>query len=517
MKTPKTKTRILYRDAKFVLYQNGKCQDITPVEAQALRSLASKSAAFMLDRLFVKRYTFDERLPSFLDEHQKEGVQWILTRSRSYLAHAPGAGKTCEAIVASCFVRDCKRILFIVPPTLTVNWEREIKLWSSKLFGDNLVFLPIQTISDSSKKDEISWAAHYFIVPDSMLTKKWVLDNLLSLSFDFVAVDEASRFKNPEAERSKALFGGQLKDKRQSPGLIYGARYAVLLDGSPMPNRHMEMWAPTYAMSPQSIGFMSQRDFGVRYCNAFQDARGHWQYSGSSRSEELHHKLTDSFMHVVTEDRLGHPERMRSITYMDYDPRTPEMIEWEKAHLGATIKELVENGEMEENENLSSYRRKLGLSKVPWVVSYIRDKLNHTKESILLFAWHREVCVLLEDELAEFIPGVIIGGTPAKAREEYFNEFQNGERRILILNILAGGRGHNLQRASRVVFAEYAWTDETNKQCEKRASRKGSKHQSVRCEYVIAGGTLDEVVLRIVREKEALIKKVITTKKENER
>ena len=119
------------------------------------------------------------------------------------------------------------------------------------------------------------------------------------------------------------------------------------------------------------------------------------------------------------------------------------------------------------------------------------------------------MCGRIADELRNLNPGVITGETRMPERERMFLEFQNGTCRVIIGNIGAMGRGHNLQRASRVVFAEYSWTDELNKQCEKRASRKGSTMQSVRCDYIVAQGTMDETILNAVFTKAKNVKKVM--------
>jgi hypothetical protein len=66
-----------------------------------------------------------------------------------------------------------------------------------------------------------------------------------------------------------------------------------------------------------------------------------------------------------------------------------------------------------------------------------------------------------------------------------------------------------LQAADRVIFGEFSWTDETNKQAEKRASRRGSTKSVVRCDYIVAPGTLDEPVLTSVFRKAANVKRVI--------
>jgi SNF2 family DNA or RNA helicase len=104
---------------------------------------------------------------------------------------------------------------------------------------------------------------------------------------------------------------------------------------------------------------------------------------------------------------------------------------------------------------------------------------------------------------------MVTGGTKPSEREDIFRSFQSGHCRVIVGNIAAMGRGLNLQRAKRIIFAEYSWTDELNKQCEKRASRKGATADLVRCDYIVAAGTMDETVLTAVFTKAKNIERVI--------
>lgn len=508
--------KLTYKDGKFELItpRTNSPEIRKPIgfkDANHFYGFADPKARKILDRAFVKRYDrFSESLPSFLDSHQDCGVHWILSRSRSYLAHPPGAGKTCEAIVASFLTDGDGQTLFIVPPQLTVNWEREIVKFAGLLKrGTSSAphILSRDTIHDTADKDSVNWLADFIIIPDSMLTRDWVLQKLTKIKKKFVAVDEASRFKEASSQRTIALFGGTLKDGTKSQGLVYDCQHAVLMDGSPRPNRNMELWAPTYAMSPESIDFMSQQEFGFKYCGAKINSYGRWEFKHSTNEEELGKRLQKDFMHVVPESALKHPERKRSILFMNEDPRSPEMKAWEKKHL-ATLN-LSDLDEDMNQGDLARHRQELGLSKVNWVSQYVVERLREKNESILLFAWHREVCAQLEARLRKFNPLMVIGGTSEKVREKAFDSFQRGKTKLLVLNIAAGGRGHNLQRADRVIFAEYSWCGENNTQAEKRASRKGSTKEVVRCGYVVIPNSLDEIVLNGVFRKDASNRKVM--------
>jgi hypothetical protein len=297
-------------------------------EAVPFKPYADGNAEKIFKRVLVQRYKVPkDRFPKFLDPHQKAGVRWILSRSRSYLAHAPGAGKTLQAIVAACHAEGDGQTLFIVPPSLVMNWEREIRRWYGVM--DLASYVSTVTAGRIGRHD-IDWSADFIVCADSLLTDPLVLTQL-ARKWRLVAVDEASRFKEPTSQRTIALFGGTGKDFK-SAGIVQRARHAVLLDGSPMPNRPMELWAPTYAMAPETIDFMSQVEFGFRYCGARMNRFGRYEFKHATNEEELRERLQKSFMHVVTEDQLDHPERLRSIVFTD-DYRDDEIKTWEKRHL----------------------------------------------------------------------------------------------------------------------------------------------------------------------------------------
>lgn len=456
----------------------------------------------VFNRAFNKYYDAPSVPPLlFLDPHQIEGVKWILSRSRSYLAHAPGAGKTAQAIVASILAEDFGQTLFIVPPSLSANWIREIETFSSHFnWWPEVSCVPL-----TAKKDYMDWSADFIVCPDSMLSKDWVHDEIQKRVWKLIAVDEASRFKEQVSERSIVFYGGYKKEKRYS-GIFQDARHTVFLDGSPMPNRACELWAPAYALDPLAIDCMDYDDFGFRYGGAALNDRGQWEYKGTSHEAELKTKLQKSFMHVVTEDKLSHPERRRSILMMTEDVRTVEHKTWEKKHLD-NLSTLIETNSQGE---LAHFRQELGRRKVNFIGKYMAERLAGKNESILLFVWHRDVAQMLETYLQNFKPGLVIGGTKSEIREKIFEDFQSGRTRLIIGNIQAMGRGHNLQRADRVIFGEFSWTNELNLQCEKRASRRGRDHSAfVRCEYICAPNSIDEKVLNSVFVKEKRVKKVI--------
>lgn len=501
-------TRLTFENGQFRLI-GGATSSIQDLKgAVPFRRYADEVAEKVFKRTLNQTYSAP-RLPplTFLDSHQLDGVRWLLSRKRSYLGHAPGAGKTLTTIVGF-HLSGCDQALVIVPPGLALNWQREIEKWSPRVsFKDVTVSL----IGAGTK--EVNEAADFLIVADSVLDRPAVQNCLRKLLPKFVAVDEASRLKEITALRSIAFYGGvvaKARGERPFNGLYRHAKHVVLLDGSPMPNgRPMELWASLYVLDPESIDCMDRPEFGVMFCNGHQDRFGKWQYKGSSRPNEFRERIKRRFLHVVTEDQLTHPERRRSLLFMDRDVRSAKHKTWERQHL----ENLPEISEHASQGEFAKWRRELGVRKVKWVSDYVTRRFKEKSESILLFVWHRDVAEQLFERLSKScgngITAQVIGGTSHKLRELIFANFQAGVCKIIIGNIQAMGRGHNLQRADRIVFGEFSWSDELNKQCEKRTSRKGNKKKFVRCEYVVAPNSMDEKVLSSVFNKQRRTKAVI--------
>lgn len=455
--------------------------------AAQFKSYADERATKIFKNQKPKLYEVSERLalPPYLDPHQIEGIKWILSRRCSYLAHAPGAGKTAQALIASIIETKLGNNLIIVPPSLIENWVREIEKFIP-------CYVTIGTVGGGAKEHRVVWNADYLIVSDAMLTKDWVKTRIENHFWKYIIVDEASRFKELNTKRSKTLYG-----------IIRNTQHVVFLDGSPLPNRAMELYAPLSNLAPECIDYMTQEEFGHAYCGATFNDYG-WEFKHFSNENELRKRMQRHFMHVVTEDKLNHPERLRSLVFINNNVLDKSVKTWEQKNLGSI--KLSDLTDSDSKGELAEIRRKVGDSKIKPAVDYIKQRLQ-SGESILVFAWHREVCEQLSEKLD--LP-VVMGGTHASYREAIFKSFNAGGNKGIIGNIAAMARGHNLQKADRIIFVEYSWSNEVNTQAEKRASRRG-RDQSlpVRCEYLVVKDSVDEVMLNSVMNKDKGVKRLI--------
>lgn len=420
---------------------------------------------------------------------QKEAAFFALERNRSYLALDPGIGKTVIAAVIYNTVR--MPTVYICPPFLVKNVEAEFSRWCPGI--------KVHTERVRPVFQNCLW-----IIPDSLIIRDDVLKEIKSYlkqhqnntTETLIFVDEAHRFKNDTSKRTQALFSfAKHFDK------------AVLLSGTPVPNRPIELFPILTNMAPETIDFRTKYQFGERYCAAFFDRMGHWDYSGASNIAELSKKVHGKFMlRMRKSDVLKElPPKVEEMVILNGDIPN-DVMEMDSYLLRKYSPEDIMKGVLKEPNSdkelhLATYRRKLGEYKAEESAKYIKDVLENSTESILIFAIHKATVEILRAALADYDPLVITGETSVPARQGIVDCFQlNPARRVFIGNIQAAGIGFTLTKATRVIFVEFSWVPGDNDQASDRAHRIGQL-DSVFVQYLVYANSVDASVLHTLFKK----------------
>merc|ERR1719277_2038936 len=109
----------------------------------------------------------------------------------------------------------------------------------------------------------------------------------------------------------------------------------------------------------------------------------------------------------------------------------------------------------------------------------------------------------------------IDGSVNAAERLRRVDMFQKDEScRIAVLGLTAAGVGITLTAASTVVFAELHWTPGALIQAEDRAHRIGQK-SSVNIHYLIAKGTVDDMIWQSLYRKVSVVSRMCDGRKES--
>jgi SNF2 family DNA or RNA helicase len=264
-----------------------------------------------------------------------------------------------------------------------------------------------------------------------------------------------------------------------------------MLTATPVLNRPVELYAMLRHLCPDRLGhYLNYIAYTERYC---EGKPGKWGYdaTGADNLDELAKRL-EGFMLRRTRDVL--PDRQLQKIYMPFSKE---------------IEKYLYTG----NET-ESIRRKIGLGKIEPSAEHVINILEN-EQKIVLFAYHTDVIVGLNEKLKEYNPVVLQGETPTKKRQKVIDTFINDPKcRVFIGQIQAAGEGiDGLQRvASIAVFVEIAYTPGIIKQAIGRLYREGQKHKCL-FQFLMVEGTIDEHILDTTIMKEKNIQVIMKDEK----
>lgn len=401
-----------------------------------------------------------------LRPYQEEGVRWLSKSQRKtqLLADAPGLGKSAQALSAANAIK-ATSLLIIAPASVTGVWERECAAWLTiagkvSILGSEF---KVTRITITSYDRAVS---HY--------------DKLKDVGFEMVVADEGHMIKTPTAKRTKAVIN-----------LLYRAkRKALVLTGTPVVNRPIEIFGLLRNLAPDVIDGMTLTQFGNRYCGPTLDWNGNPEYKGSCNEGELGDRLRKSGFML---------RRSKAEVLAELPDKQYRIVPVAAAASTA--------------EHLSTNLAELGLEKAAGSYSYISDLLAGGVEKVVIFAKHTDVIRELERLLHWAHPVVIDGAVPQQHRTERVKTFQEDPQcRAFIGQIHAAGTGLTLTAACDVVMVETDWAPGMNTQCEDRCHRFGQKN-AVTIHYMISNeDTIDSVVSRVVASKESKISAIMDEK-----
>lgn len=394
-----------------------------------------------------------------LRPYQEKGVEHLLSRPfgrpHALLADSPGTGKTVMAIEAAKQA-NCKHGIILVPAIIKEQWARQMVTWGLCQPDE------IQTVYGlDAEIDNRPWViVNYDIIRDKHVKiaegvfKKERNRNhkkLFERNWHTLIMDEAHRLKNHDASQTHAVL-------HQTKGLALKCYWKWPLSGSIVPNRPMELYALLRALAPEVIHpYDTLEKFWERYCGG-QYLAGR----GASHIEELTERLQPFMLRRELRDVWGDcPDILENVTWLDVPYQ--DHPEW----LGSDF--MFEGTE----------RRVVAEAKIPYIVAYLKERLDAGINKIVCFTYHTKVIEQCAAQLTKYNPLKIYGGVTSKKREEYLARFQSDpDSRVFLLQIASGGEGvDGLQHvASELVEAEPEWSPGREDQAIDRLRRLGQKY-----------------------------------------
>ncbi|XP_074607490.1 uncharacterized protein LOC141860323 isoform X2 [Acropora palmata] len=435
---------------------------------------------------------------------QKEGVRFgISKQGRCLIADEMGLGKTLQAISIAYYFKSAWPLLIVVPSSVKFSWIDEIEKWLPEVEPHDINL--IQSGSDISNLGRaVIHVIGYGLL--SAATSRLLIEALTSHKFNIVILDESHYLKERKATRTKRLH--QLCKK---------AKHAILLSGTPSLARPRELYTQLDIVCPGKFGSFSS--FVKRYCDAhsvYYRGERHFDTSGASNLDELYNLLKRHVMirrlkkEVLTQLP---PKRRQKVVFDILDSSSKDRKELQQvmekfkkcaALLRGDGEDLSLQSPLFEMNKLSVLVYKYtGIVKVGPVLKYIEDLAQGMDGKFIVFFRHCVVRQAIVEKLVKLkLKHICIAGdVPSAVRGDLVHSFQTDpEVRIAALSIEAASFGLTLTAAHHVVFAELHHTPGVIIQAEDRAHRIGQT-LPVNVHYLIARGTVDEILWRMIRRK----------------
>ena len=452
---------------------------------------------------------------STLYEFQKDGINFgIQRKGRFLLADEMGVGKSIQAIGVSLLFKENWPVLIICPSSLKLVWRDEIEKWIPDINNDKI---NIQVFKSS--KDQFKNGEKFYIMSYDLSVK--LEQKIKEKNFNFIIADEAHYLKSQDAKRTKCLIPIIQKSKR-----------VLLLTGTPILSKPVELY-PLLTMIRPDL-FHNFKIYGNRYCDPKANFFG-VDWTGSSCAKELNYILKNIMIRRLKKDVISQlPPKKRQKIEIQTDPKIVKQISAISINSEALFKKLEEinnnplnlklnldDEDGEGKENINNLFNKLYIlsaeAKANGVKEYIRYLIDN-RCKFLIFAHHKVMLDAIEEEVKKLkIDYIRIDGKiKVEKRQEFVNKFQKDETCLVaILSITACYTGITLTAASTVVFSELHMTPAVMIQAEDRAHRIGQEHQCVNIHYLYGPDTLDEILFRMLNEKQNIFSNTVDNKSAN--
>ena len=153
-----------------------------------------------------------------------------------------------------------------------------------------------------------------------------------------------------------------------------------------------------------------------------------------------------------------------------------------------------------------------GSGKLDLLMEVIPDAIANDHR-ILVFSQFTSMLKIIENELKDLeIPYFYLeGNTPTVERNDYVKRFNNGEGKVFLISLKAGGTGLNLTGADTVIHYDPWWNPAVEEQATDRAYRIGQQNK-VHVMKLITKGTIEEKIYRLQKKKKELSDTVINSK-----
>jgi len=435
-----------------------------------------------------------------LRDYQRDGVAWILQRSRwapgVCLADEMGLGKTVQTLAVLLARAELGSALVVAPTSLIDNWLAEAKKFAPTL--------EVHAYRGAKRRELLSEQK-----PGSVLVTSYELllrdrARFEGLTFATQVIDEAQVVKNARTQRALAVAS-------------IVADFRVALSGTPVENRLGDLWSLFQLIAPGLLGSWAR--FRARFAVPIE------RYENEERASALR-ELVAPFVLRRTKREVAKelPARIEVVHTVELSPAEQALyetaVEQARRAVGKRRRhDATQNlqilAELTRLRQLACHPRlvieddRLESSKLCALMQLLEDILPRGHRVLIFSQFTKHLALVREALVKRELPFLYLdGSTPPTQRAALVESFQRGDEPVFLISLKAGGTGLNLTAADYVVHLDPWWNPATEDQASDRAHRIG-QDKPVTIVKLVAQGTIEEKVLSLHGHKRRLADAVL--------
>ena len=399
-----------------------------------------------------------------------------------------------------------RRVLIVAPLCILGVWQDEFNNFAD--FDYNLAVLTGTSAKKIDTLRHLNGSALQVAVIN--YESAWRLEKeLTAWNPDLIIADEGHKIKTHNISASKAMHR-----------LGARARYRLLLTGTPVTNKAIDVFSQYKFLNPAIFG---QSFYAFR--NRYFDMVGYGNHTPvlkKSMERELTEKIHSIAYRATKAECLDLPETTDIIRKVELEPQAmllyrnlvkdsyAELSEGEVTITNVLTKLLrlsqLTGGFLGSDD--SSKAEQVSTAKLKVLEDIIDSALEENKKLVVIARFIPEInaiCRMLDKKGVRY--SLLTGSV--KDRDEQVYRFQNdSDVPIFVGQIATAGLGITLTAASTMVFYSLDYSMSNFEQTKARIHRAG---QRVPCTYIYltATGTVDEKVLKALKNKANLAKSLV--------
>ena len=427
--------------------------------------------------------------------HQREAIEYIIDTPNAALFDEQGLGKT--KIIIDAFAELMRRgevdaALVVAPMGLVYNWEAEIGKHS------NLVPVVLRGTVRQRKYRFLSGANFYLVNYEAVVAQLEIFRKMVQTRRFAIALDEATRIKDPTTETAKALFA-----------IGEHATRKVILTGTPIANRPVDLWSQYFFLDGGQLLGREYKTFASNYDLDSDGIEDRLEVLSELVRSHSIRRLKNDVLELPDKVFIVHEIPLAGAQEQMYRDCADDLIVQLRSMSGDTYVHEVDNilerllrlVQIASNPGLLDPQFSGPIAKLDYL-DELCERLLDQHEKLIIWSGFVDNIETVVRRLKRYRPLQIHGGIGVEKRAEIVRAFQEREaNRVLVANPAAAREGLTLTRASAAVYLDRGFNLVDYLQSQDRIHRIG---QTRRCEIhkLIAAGTVDEYVDAVIELKE---------------